>query len=335
MAIYHFQAQIISRSDGKSAVSSAAYRSGEKLYDEREGVSFSYADSERVAHTEIVAPSDAPAWAQSRESLWNQVEAREKRKDSQLAREFEVALPRELNQTQQIELLRGWLAAEITPAGAIADFAIHVDEHNNNPHGHIMTTMRPVSAEGWGRLKIREWEDRAVLDRWRESWAAHTNAALKRARVRTRVDHRSNAERGIAEEPTKKEGPGARGRAGRGQPSDRVAENVRIRKRNAQRAIQAAVAAIVALAKAFAPKEKAQDKLRALAKGRKPPSQQPQAAAGPILTSPRPAQTPTPAPTPAATKPAPSPAPPPPAQAPDDGLSAEVLAAMMKKGRGR
>lgn len=268
MAIYHLEAQIFSRTDGRSAVACAAYRSGEALHDEREGATFSFPDSDRVAHCEILAPASAPDWARSRASLWNQVEAREKRKDSQLAREFEVALPRELSLAQQLELLRGWVAAEITPAGAIADVAIHVDEDNNNPHAHIMTTMRAISAEGWDRLKIRAWEDRSALARWRESWASHTNAALERAAIKDRVDHRSNADRGISLEPTQKEGPGARGRASRGQQSDRVAANAAIRARN-EEMIRKVVAAIVSFAKA-------------IASGRaRAPSQQPKAAAGP------------------------------------------------------
>lgn len=268
MAIYHLEAQIFSRTDGRSAVACAAYRSGEALHDEREGATFSFPDSDRVAHCEILAPASAPDWARSRASLWNQVEAREKRKDSQLAREFEVALPRELSLAQQLELLRGWVAAEITPAGAIADVAIHVDEDNNNPHAHIMTTMRAISAEGWDRLKIRAWEDRSALARWRESWASHTNAALERAAIKDRVDHRSNADRGISLEPTQKEGPGARGRASRGQQSDRVATNAAIRARN-EEMIRKVVAAIVSFAKAIASMQV------------QAPTQQPKAAAGP------------------------------------------------------
>lgn len=323
MAIYHFEAQIFSRSAGRSAVACAAYRSGEALHDEREGSTFSFPDSDRVAHCEILAPSDAPAWARSRADLWNQVEAREKRPDSQLAREFEVALPRDLSLTQQLELLRGWVAAEITPAGAIADLAIHVDEDNNNPHAHIMTTMRAVSAEGWGRLKIRAWEDRSALDRWRKSWADHTNAALEKAAIKARVDHRSNEERGIASvlEPTKKEGPGARGRARRGQKSDRVANNAAIKARN-ERRIREMVDAIVAFAKAITQRGRvpaqSQQQLQAVARpsrlpsrGPMPkastPSQQPQAAAGP----PRPSsQGPVPKVTAPSQQPQPAPSPP-------------------------
>lgn len=232
MAIYHLTAKIIGRKAGQSSVACAAYRSGEELADTRTGEIFRFARSERVAHAEIIAPIDAPAWATSRADLWNQVETRERRKDAQLAREFEVALPRELSLAQQRELVCGWIAAEITPAGAIADVAIHHDKDGNNPHAHVMTTMRAVSAEGWGAQKLRHWEDRSVLAGWRASWADHMNAALERAGVRERVDHRSHADRGLEEKPTQKEGAAARGMEVRGQISDRMEKNRRIRAIN-------------------------------------------------------------------------------------------------------
>lgn len=232
MAIFHLSAKIIGRKAGRSSVACAAYRAGVALTDARTGETFRFARSERVAHTEILAPLDAPAWARDRADLWNQVEARERRKDAQLAREFEVALPRELSLDQQRELVRGWIQTEISPAGAVADISIHEDKAGNNPHAHIMTTMRPVSAEGWGAQKLRAWEDRSALQRWRASWAEHTNQALARASIEERIDHRSHADRGLKEKPMIKEGPAARGRVDRGEVSDRVARNQWIRKYN-------------------------------------------------------------------------------------------------------
>lgn len=232
MAIYHLTAKIIGRKAGQSSVACAAYRAGEELADTRTGETFRFARSERVAHTQIIAPGDAPTWALDRADLWNQVEARERRKDAQLAREFEVALPRELTLDQQRELVRGWIEAEITPAGAVADLAIHHDKANQNPHAHILTTMRAVSADGWGAQKLRQWEDRSALAQWRASWAEHTNAALERAGVADRVDHRSHADRGLEEEPTQKEGAAARGMEARGQISDRMEANRRVRAMN-------------------------------------------------------------------------------------------------------
>ena len=169
MAIYHLSAKIIGRQGGRraetraqsgrvrtsatNAVAAAAYRSGDELHDERTGSTYQYARAERVMHAEIVAPADAPEWARDRGQLWNSVEANERRKDAQLAREIEVALPQELNLDQQRELLRDWVSREFTSAGAVADFAIHHDSDGKNPHAHIMTTMRGIGPEGWSRQK--------------------------------------------------------------------------------------------------------------------------------------------------------------------------------------
>ena len=265
MPIYHLEAKIIGRTAGQSSIASAAYRSGEAIEDVRTREIHRHGRAERVAHVEIIAPADAPAWATSRADLWNQVETREKRKDAQLAREFELALPRELSLDQQRELLRSWIAAEITPAGAVADLAIHVDKQNNNPHAHIMTTMRAVSADGWGSQKLRQWEDRSALARWRESWAEHTNRALERAGVEARVDHRSHADRGLEEEPTIKEGYRARLRVERGQDSERVALNRVIRARNRrlrERAAKALAAARALPQRASAAMETMRGKLQ-------------------------------------------------------------------------
>ena len=108
MAIYHFSAQMISRGKGQSAVASASYRSGEKLYDELSEQS-KYYKREVQPETHILAPSHAPTWIQNREMLWNEVERSETRKNSQLAREINVALPRELSNEQQTELIKGYV----------------------------------------------------------------------------------------------------------------------------------------------------------------------------------------------------------------------------------
>jgi len=232
MPIYHLHAKIIGRATGQSAIAAAAYRSGEVIEDVRTGERHKHGRAERVAHTEIIAPADAPEWARNRAEFWNQVEAREKRRDAQLAREFEVALPRELELEQQIELLRSFVASELTPHGIVADVAIHRDKKNRNPHAHIMSSQRALFADGWAPLKLREFEDRSMMERWRKSWADHTNAALERAGIAERVDHRSHADRGLEELPTIKEGYGARLRVERGLESDRAAINNDIRARN-------------------------------------------------------------------------------------------------------
>lgn len=279
MAIYHLTAQVIGRSAGRSSVSAAAYRSGETLVDERTGETCRPRRRERVAHTEILAPADAPEWAGDRGKLWNSVEARDTRKNSQLSREFEVSLPRELSADQRLELVRDWIRAEFTEAGVPADLAIHTDAKNHNPHAHIMTTLRPLGAEGWG-AKLRAWNDRSKIERWRESWADHTNRALERAGIDARVDHRSLEDQGIERQPTVKEGYAARQMEARGRVSDRMAINRQIRAWNRQlrertaAAVQAGKAGLETMAKKIRPTRTSSDpaglldQARQVAKGR-------------------------------------------------------------------
>lgn len=199
MAIYHFTAQIISRSAGRSAVAAAAYRSGERLHDDRYGQTHDYT-KKAVAERAIAAPEHAPAWVKNRQQLWNAVEQAEKRKDAQLCREINVALPRELNPKHQRELLSQFVTKEFVKRGMIADIAIHRD-NPHNPHAHIMLTMREITPTGFGN-KVREWNDKELLENWREQWARETNRALERAQVQERVDHRSYADQGKEIQPT-------------------------------------------------------------------------------------------------------------------------------------
>ena len=236
MAIYHLHTKVFSRSTGRNALACAAYRSGEVLTDERHGRRHRHGNPHRVAHTEIVAPVGASSWCRDRNQLWNRVEAGERRKDSQLAREFEVALPNELSLEQQVELLRAWVADEVTPHGAIADVAIHLAGLGkpHNDHAHIMTTMRAPVGEGWSpKLRNLNWD--GTMDRWRASWSKRANEALERAGFEERIDHRSHADRDLDLEPTIKEGPAARGIEERGDVSDRMAENRAILARNRER----------------------------------------------------------------------------------------------------
>lgn len=255
MALFHLSAKIIGRQGGRLAekraekgrvrisasntVAAAAYRSGQELHDESTGLTYSYARAERVMHTEILAPADAPAWAGDRAALWNSVEATERRKDSQLAREIEVALPAELDLEQQRQLVRDWVAATFTPSGAVVDVAIHHDKDDRNPHAHLMTSMRSIGPEGWSKQKLRQWEERSAVTEWRASWADHVNQALERAGHEACVDHRSYAEQDahlpeeLRREPTRKVGPWAKGR-------DRDRENRAIAERNRSRLQQVA-----------------------------------------------------------------------------------------------
>ena len=136
MAIYHFTAKVISRSKGRSAVAAAAYRSASQIHDYRQDLTFDYAAKPDVIVSEILAPKEAPEWVQNRELLWNAVEAGEKRRDSQVAREVEFALPEELTKSEAIALAREFVEREFVARGMVADLNVHWDQ--GNPHSHIM-----------------------------------------------------------------------------------------------------------------------------------------------------------------------------------------------------
>jgi len=199
MAIYHFSAQVISRGKGQSAVAAAAYRSGDKLQDERTGEEKFYR-REVNPDSMILAPSDSPEWVNDRERLWNAVEKAENRKDSQLAREINIALPVELSNGQQKELIRDFVQKEFVEKGMIADVCIHRDD-SNNPHAHVMLTTREITAEGFGP-KNRSWNDKSLLEQWRAEWANHANKSLEREGVQERISHLSHEARGLEQLPT-------------------------------------------------------------------------------------------------------------------------------------
>jgi MobA/MobL family len=209
MAIYHLSMQIISRSKGQSAVAAAAYRSGEKLHDERTDEQKFYSRNVQP-ETMILTPSNAPEWMKDRNRLWNEVEKVEKRKDSQLARELNIALPIELNHDQQKELIQSFAQNEFVQKGMIADIAIHRDDENN-PHAHIMLTMRNLSEDGFGK-KNRDWNadfanakenNRGYVKNSegclsiREQWANYANKALEQAQNNERITHLSHEKRGL------------------------------------------------------------------------------------------------------------------------------------------
>ena len=199
MAIYHFSAQVISRGRGQSAVASASYRSGERLTDERTGEEKFYRRNVEP-DTMILAPSNSPEWVRDRERLWNEVEHAEKRKDAQLAREINIALPRELSNDQQKELIKNYVQEQFVNKGMVADIAIHRDD-KENPHAHVMLTTREISADGFGP-KNRDWNDRGLLEQWREEWANHANKALEKEGIQERISHLSHEARGLEQLPT-------------------------------------------------------------------------------------------------------------------------------------
>lgn len=206
MASFHQSFQVIKRSAGRSSVACAAYRSGGRLTDSRSGNVFDFSRRKGVAHAEILAPDGAPEWAQDREVLWNAVEAFEKRRDAQLAREINMALPHELTAEERLALVRDYVGQAFVAKGMVADFAIHepVAENGDDPrnfHAHVMLTMRKIGRGGFNRTKTREWNADAQLVAWRAAWAETQNRALERAGHRVRVDHRSlEAQRQAAQE---------------------------------------------------------------------------------------------------------------------------------------
>ena len=142
---------------GKSAVASAAYRSGEILTNDYDGVTHDFTRKRGIVHTEILLPPHAPPEFSDRSILWNSVEKIEKAKNSQLAREVEIALPVELNREQQIQLVREYVKDNFVLVGMCADIAIH-DKEDGNPHAHIMLTMRQLEESGeWGAKSKKEF----------------------------------------------------------------------------------------------------------------------------------------------------------------------------------
>ncbi|MBM2709941.1 Ti-type conjugative transfer relaxase TraA [Mesorhizobium caraganae] len=203
MAIYHLHVKVIGRKAGSSAVASAAYRSASRLRDERIERSHDFSAKRGVVHSEVMLPEDAPEAWRDRERLWNDVEAFEVRKDAQLAREVEFALPRELSQAQGIELARDFVQAEFVSKGMVADLNVHWDRAEDGspkPHAHVMLTMRCVDENGFG-AKVRDWNATHLVERWRERWAELANERLAELDIDARIDHRSLEAQGISLEP--------------------------------------------------------------------------------------------------------------------------------------
>jgi Ti-type conjugative transfer relaxase TraA len=237
MAIYHLSAQVISRGSGRSVVAAAAYRAATWLEDERTGVAHGFTAKDHVVHAEVLLPDGAPtAWA-DRGTLWNTVEAGERRRDAQLAREVEFALPRELSQAEGIALARDFVREQFVARGMVADLCVHAplgEDGEAKPHAHVLLTMRQVSEEGFG-AKQRAWNSTALLEGWRARWAELANERLASLGHEARIDHRSLAAQGIPLEPQHKVGPAGMRRAARGEAAERRAEHDAIAQRNGAR----------------------------------------------------------------------------------------------------
>lgn len=237
MATYHFSARVIKRSQNKSAVAAAAYRAGESYYDEREERKWDY-KGKSVSHSEILTPEHAGEWAKDRENLWNTVQNKERQwKNGQLARDIEIALPRELSLEENKKLIRAFAQDNFVDKGMIADINIHEEKASDggmNPHAHIMLTMKPID-EQTGELmsaKNRDWNKKELLNEWRENWADSVNAAYEEHGIEETVDHRSLAEQGVAREPEIHVGFQAHDIEQKQGYSERFARNEEIKERN-------------------------------------------------------------------------------------------------------
>ncbi|MDN6901064.1 MobQ family relaxase [Oenococcus sicerae] len=223
MAIFHMSFSNISAGKKRGAIASASYRSGEKLFDQRENKSYFYA---RTVQPEsfILSPTNAPAWTQDRERLWNEVEAKDRRANSRYAKEFNVALPIELTQDEQKTLLTKYVQENFVDAGMVADVAIHRD-HSDNPHAHVMLTNRPFNPDGsWGikskkvyildkngnktytgsskypksrKVLAVDWDKKEKIAQWRHNWAVSVNLALESKNRPDRISEKTLDSQGL------------------------------------------------------------------------------------------------------------------------------------------
>lgn len=261
MASYHCNAKVISRGKGRSAVGAAAYRSGEKITNEYDGLTHDYTKKGGVVYSEVMLCDNAPQEFKDRSVLWNTVEQYEKSAKAQLAREYEISLPVELTREEQKQLVRDYVQDNFVNNGMCADFSIH-DKGDGNPHAHIMLTMRPIDKNGdWGDKQKKEyildkdgnkqfdkkkhtykcrtvkttcWDDKDFLEKCREDLAVKINRELERKGLPDRVDHRSNEAQGKKEIPSQHLGVTAKNMERRGVQSERGNENREIAKANAE-----------------------------------------------------------------------------------------------------
>ncbi len=215
MPSYHLSIKTISRSAGRSATAAAAYRSGVEISDQRTGEVHDYTRKGGVDYIQLVLPENAPSWSVDREALWNAAEQAETRKNSTVAREFEVALPSELTDTERQRLALDFAQEIVERHGCAADVAIHAPgkggDHRNH-HAHILCSTRKLTQEGFG-AKTRELDDRTSGEvvRWRERFAELQNQRFRENGIDAQVDHRSLEAQGIEREPTRHLGVAATG----------------------------------------------------------------------------------------------------------------------------
>ena len=237
MALYHFSVKQVSRGKGQTVVNSAAYISGQKLYNDYYGQTHDYTKKSGVVFTEILTPEYVPERLTDRETLWNEVEKIEKGKRAQLAYSFDIALQNELTLDENIELAREFCQEQFVARGMIVDLAVHEGKSKNedepdNPHFHVLAPIRPITEESWGNKQKREyvldedgnrikdakgndvfnavsttgWNDPELLKEWRRAWTEKVNEKFRECHMAARIDHRSYKEQGIDLLPTIHEG---------------------------------------------------------------------------------------------------------------------------------
>ncbi|UWU19568.1 Ti-type conjugative transfer relaxase TraA (plasmid) [Rhizobium sullae] len=267
MAIAHFSVSIVSRGDGRSAVLSAAYRHCAKMEFEREARTIDYTRKEGLLHEEFLLPADAPDWARTliadrstsgaSEAFWNKVEAFEKRADAQLAKDLTIALPLELSPEQNIALVRDFVEKHVLAKGMVADWVYH--DNPGNPHVHLMTTLRPLTEDGFGAKKIpvlgedgqplRTKAGKIAYQLWaggtddfnafRDAWFERLNHHLALNGIALTVDGRSYEKQGIDLVPTIHLGVGAKAIERKAKSEGLVPELERLELNEARRAANA------------------------------------------------------------------------------------------------
>lgn len=190
MAIFHLEFKIVKRSEGMSSCRKAAYHARCRITDDRTGNTYDFSHRSDLFHHQILAPDSAPSHIiESSTALWNEVERVERQKDGQTARYFDVAIPCELSNDDKIKLVVEYCQKNFVDKGMIADIAFH-DLDGNNPHAHVMLTLKPITAQGFTK-KERSWNDKKNVILWRESWSVIANRYLAVAGSNERIDHRS------------------------------------------------------------------------------------------------------------------------------------------------
>ena len=219
MSIYHCSVSIATRSKGSSSVGSVAYREGNKITDHRTGIVHDYSRKTDVIESITLLPKNAPRHFSDSKILWNEVEKIEKRKDAQLFREVEIALPNKMTHEQNKKLVIEYCEKNFTDEGMCSSISFHGSK-SENPHAHIMLTMREITPAGFGQ-KNRAWTARKMIEQWRGSWAETANKHLEINNLNEKIDHRSLAAQGVDKKPTIHLGYVAHAMEQRGEPSER------------------------------------------------------------------------------------------------------------------